>query len=424
MSFAISQQRLKKCSPFFIGKAKMEKTRIHFTPLDMTKSLLCIGPMGSGKTVFFKNLLAQEWYTRALIRCAKGQDFTPVVVDHKRGFALNLYNKSAAIWDIMSEKNFLLMLPPVALDFMVGAVGESKDAAFFANSAADRIKGMFERAYLTGNDSKARWSALEEEMQKFEESVADLNSRENSDVWNNLLLVRETIFFWAWRVQESENTFTISDFLTSNKKLVMNGSEIAVRCYYSSLVSAIVQEMLRMPDTETDLTFMLLDEYLTMPLSETTRKQLHTMGRSKGACIVSGLLFLPGDDVAVQQVLSSSRFCTILFNVQDKVTSDYFKDYFGEVKHKESEISTSRNKNDYVTGVSSSSQERVSSFLGQEELQRKPAYTHLTILQTEEAYLGYTPQIKMTEHYNPLSDVLDVEPFKRKMHKMKQNQSE
>ena len=201
----------------------------------------------------------------------------------------------------------------------------------------------------------------------------------------------------------------------------MNGSEQTMKSYYSAFVSALVDEMLRMPDSKEDFTFLLLDEYLTMPLSEPTRLKLHTMIRSKGGCLCAGMQFLPGDNVKVQQILDSSKFATILFNLQDGHSSDHFKKFYGEIKYKEQEKSYSKNKNDYTTSISTSEQERSSSFLTEEELQRKPSFHHLTILQTGQAYLGYAPQVNAPKIYNPLADVLDITDFKARMQKIVMN---
>lgn len=413
--FRYFEETTTKCSPFFIGKSKMEATRLYFSPIDMTKSILVIGPMGSGKTEFFFNLIFQNWYKRTLIRDAKGADFSPVLVDGKRGFVMNMYNNERAIiWDIMSEKNFLIMIEAVALDLMIGAVGESKDQ-FFASSAADRVKNMFEVAFLTGSSSQARWAALEEEIKNYERIATAPKTTENKDVWNNFLLVKETLLFWIWRVQNAKKTFTISDYLHSDMRLMMNGNEQTMKSYYSAFISALVDEMLRMPDSKTDFTFLLFDEYLTLGMSESTRLKLHTMIRSKAGCLCDGMQFLPGDEVAKQQILDSSKYATILFNLQDKNTAEHFKHYFGEAKFKEVEKSYSKNKHDYTTSVSVSEQERTAPFLSEHELQKKPPYHHLTILQTGEAWLGYTPQVKTTKIYDPLSDLLDITPFKAKM---------
>ncbi|KHG32981.1 type IV secretion system DNA-binding domain-containing protein [Sulfurospirillum sp. MES] len=419
--FRYFPETIKKCSPFFIGKSKMEKTRIHFAPVDMTKSLLCVGPMGSGKTVFFKNLIFQNWYKRALIHDIKTTDFSPILVDGKRGFVMNMYNdKRVAIWDIMREKNFLIMIEAVALDLMVGAVGESKDQ-FFASSAADRVKTMFETAYLRGKTSEARWAILEEEIQNYERRAIAPKTTENKDVWNNFLLVKETLLFWIWRVQNAQKTFTISDYLNSNMILVMNGKDKAMKSYYSCFISALANEALKMPDSETDLTFLLLDEYLTIPLSEPTRLIIHVLTRAKGFCLFVGMQFLPGDEVAKQQILDSSKYATILFNLQDGNSTQHFKNYYGEAKFKELEKSYSKNKHDYITSVSTSEQERTAPFLSEHELQKKPPHHHLTILQTGEAYLGYTPQAKAPKIYDPLDDILDIRPFKEKLRGIEAN---
>lgn len=422
--FRYFPETIKKCSPFFIGREKMESTRLYWSPIDMTRSILVIGPMGSGKTEMLYNLVFSDWYKRLLVRDAKGADFSPVLVDGKRAWVMNMYNdKMAAIWDIMEEANFLLMIAPVAMDLMVGAVGES-DNPFFASSAADRVKNMFETAYLQGTDSKSRWTKLEEEIVAYEKRATAPKSTENKDVYNNFLLVAETLKFWAWRAQNAKKTFTISGFLKSEWQLVMNGSEQTMKSYYSAFVSALVDEMLRMPDSKEDFTFLLLDEYLTMPLSEPTRLKLHTMIRSKGGCLCAGMQFLPGDNVKVQQILDSSKFATILFNLQDGHSSDHFKKFYGEIKYKEQEKSYSKNKNDYTTSVSTSEQERSSSFLTEEELQRKPPFHHLTILQTGQAYLGYTPQVNAPKIYNPLADIIDITDFKARMQKIVMNKSE
>lgn len=411
--FRFFPRTVKKCKPFFIGKKHMEKTRIFLTPIDVRQGVLVLGPVNSGKTEFFYNIVLQPWYKRGIFRCAKGADFTPVLVDKTRGFPLNLYNKSAAVWDIMRESNFLLMMKSVAMDLVVGAVGESKDQ-FFANSAAERVTAMFETAYLIGHNSTARWAALEEEAQNFEKRVSSLKSTENKDVFNNFLLIKETLLFWAWRIQNAEKTFTISDFQKSNWRLVMNGSEPTLRSYYSAFFSAVVQEALRGPDQKGNETVLLLDEYLTFSMSENTREAAHTMLRSKDYSIWVGAQFLPADDTKKLQVINASRFVTVLFNLVDPKTKELFQNP-NEIKYKEEEISTAKNKNGDITSSTSSSQERQASFLTEEELALKPKYHHLTILHSGEAYLGYTPQAKTQKIYDPLTDIIDLVPFKAKL---------
>lgn len=163
------------------------------------------------------------------MRDAKGADFSPVLVDGKSGWVLNMYNNEmAAIWDIMQEQNFLVMLGPVAMDLMVGAVGEG-GSIFLPRALLIVVKNIFETAYLTGTDSKSRWEKLEEEIAAFEKRATAPKSTENKDVWNNFLLVKETLLFWAWRVQNAKKKFTISSFLKSEWRFVMNGSEETLR---------------------------------------------------------------------------------------------------------------------------------------------------------------------------------------------------
>lgn len=411
--FRFFPKTVKKCSPFFLNKKAAEKVKIYFVPLDMTKSLLCVGSMGSGKTVFFLNLLFQRWYKRAIIRDAKGADFSPVIVDHKRSFVLNLYNKSAAVWDIMNEKHFLNCIGGVMLDFMTGAVGDSPDHKYFAGSAAERLEELFKEAYLKGTNSKARWAIFDKLFDEYKTRATAPKSIENKDVWGNILLASKTLKFWSYRCQNAEKTFSVSQFLNSDMRIILNGSEATMSAYFNAFISAVVDEMLRMPDDEENLTLFLLDEYLTFNISEVTKLKIHTMIRSKGGCVVSGLQYLPGDDTAKKQILDSSRFCTVLFNLQDTETTSHFKEYYGTLKYKETEVSTSRNKHDYVTGVSTSSQEREVHFLTEEELQQMPKYTHLTLLSTKEAYLGYTPYVSYKKIYNPLEDVFDLEKYER-----------
>lgn len=377
----------------------------------MTKSLLCIGPMGSGKTVFFINLIFQPWYTRSLIRDAKGTDFGPILVDNKRGFVLNLYNKSAAIWDIMSEKHFLNCIGGVMLDFMTGAVGDSPDHKYFAGSAAERLEELFKEAYLKGTNSKARWAIFDKLFDEYKTRATAPKSIENKDVWGNILLASKTLKFWSYRCQNAEKTFSVSQFLNSDMRIILNGSEATMSAYFNAFISAVVDEMLRMPDTETDFTFLLFDEYLTFHISEVTRSKIHTMIRSKGGCLVSGLQFLPDDQKEKKQIIDSSKFCTVLFNLPDSSTMHHYRDEW-VVEYKEPEKSTTRDKFGNVTGISVSTQERSAKFLTENVLQQKPKFTHLTLLSTE-AYIGYTPYVSYPQIYNPFEDVFDLEKYER-----------
>ncbi|MDD4505072.1 MAG: type IV secretion system DNA-binding domain-containing protein [Sulfurospirillaceae bacterium] len=413
-----------------IKKTKVKRYMRHFIarhvkgrvdPIDLTKQLIVFGSMGSGKTVFFWNLLLQKGlYNRALVLDAKG-DYRELV-DNIRVFTLNIFDKNAKIWDIFAEKNFHHIVS-VFVKNMVNQVsgGEPGKNSFFVNSAAERLQKMFELTYLKAHDQNLTgsdcWKLLTSEIEAYETDVKSQKAtdvvKENSDVYNNLILALKSVKFWAWTASSAnaKKLFTINDFFSNKHTYIMHQNNKEMEGFYAGFLATVVHEHHRQPETTTDFTLYLLDEYFQLQLDQESRTKIHTLLRSKGAQVVIGVQTVPKKEIL--DIATSSVLAYIVFRSNGAVI-EFLQKELGKV-----ELKIHNLKPNSKESAPRGDETRERHFIDHDEVENLPLYTHLYLNTLDKVYfLGKVEPIKKSTRIGRKPYIeIDLDMYKRDLYK-------
>lgn len=391
-------------------------------PIDLTKQLIVFGAMGTGKTVFFWNLLLQKGlYNRALVLDTKG-DYRELV-NNITVFTLNIFDENAKIWNIFAEKNFYQLINLFTSNMMNQVTGESGNNNFFVNSAADRLQKIFEMTYLkskaqnlTGSE---KWQLLLDEIANYENEVQHQKAtdavKENSDVYNNLLLALRSVKFWAWRASKAKNKlFTISEYFTQNYTYIMHQDNKEISSFYAGFLAAVIDENKRQPETTRDFTLYLLDEYFQLHLDNQSRNTLHTLLRSKGAQVVIGLQNPPKKEIA--DICFSSKLAFVVFR-SDGNTLKFLEQDLGKIEYK---IHAKPTRKGHVPQPET----RTRNFVDHDEVENLPEFTHLYLDTLNKIY--YVGKVHPTEkgRINQVPYVeINLDAFKKELYAKELNKS-
>jgi hypothetical protein len=384
-NFAYSDE-VKNFRPKFTKRAT--KTKAFLEIKKLAYQLLVFGEMGTGKTEFFWNLLFELRRYRKIIYDTKG-DYRNVLVNNKRGWSANFYDKNGRVWNIFAEANFYDIADFFSKNIITAAVGNSDGSNFFANSAAERIKAILEKAYLRQKEEKRDpWKLFLEEITNYEEAAKTQKrgeAKENQDVYNNVILVLEFLKFWAWRAKQIDTRFfTISDFFKSRDTMVLHSNNRKIQSFYAGLLSVIIFEQSKQLDLkdrpeneQDDYTVYLLDEFLQVGLDTEARTKLHTFLRSKGGIPIIGTQKLPDNQKEADELVNSS-YGIILFQISDEKTRKYLEGAFDNVEYHEFQ----KQGREYRREL------RTKPFISAQGILEIPKFRHLCLLKRAEKKAG------------------------------------
>lgn len=382
-------------------------------PLDLTKTLLLVGAMGSGKSEAITSLIEQKLYNRCLVSDIKGS-FVETLYRQDEDIILSMFDERSDFWDIFEEMKFN---PEVASSFVKNlvkaSVSDKGEGDFFSNQASKIITENFMKtAYQKDLTSIEKWEALVQSLEKYLSDADGGGDKTKSSIALTMDLSMEIFKMITYRAKNGAKGFTITEFLERSdgqKLFLLNNPAYSSKLtpFFTGFIGAFVSVVLGKPDTKTDFTLTILDEFYSLTFDQDTKTKLLTMGRSKGMQLVIGTQYL--DARKDRQVLESSRYAMMVFALADTDTVKRVGEMLGEVTYKEDVASVSR---DWGTGgnpmgaftsvltsgnkYSHTEQERKKQFLDPKKLQSMPAYHHITIIpSTQLIYLGYTKLVDL-----------------------------
>lgn len=372
-----------------LRKSKTPTISVHVDRLSFTKTVVALGGMGSGKTQFFFSILLQNAFNRAILHDFKG-DFVAYLYDSRKDFILNLFDRRHANWSIFEELKDNAQVAIAFISALVfSASGKDAKVDVWVSSASDLIKQWLFDAHFEATDASdvQKWQSFFSKKAAYE--AASQNDKTKASVLLSAKLCLEIFELIAHHANKP--AFTIKQFLNKQdtKLFLLNNQaySAALDPYFSAFVTAFVSVQLGRPDTKTDLTLYLLDEYYSFHLKDETERALLTAIRSKGGCCMLGMQYQRLDDRSKQQLLDSSRFALVCFNLNDGATIDHLcQNIFGSVEFQSKKVS----KNGKQTTVTTENHKQL--FITPSQLQTMPPYHHLTYIPSEKImYLGYTP---------------------------------
>ena len=295
--------------------------------LQISKQIVVIGGMGSGKTEFIHNIVEQNHksdftlYQSIVFNDIKG-DYRSRFYRPEKDLIVSLFDERAAVWDMFAEMKHNIEASSVFISNLFESIaGKEKD--FFIGKAKQLISTWAKQAYFesAGNSHEA-WEIFFDKINMNEIEVGD--DRTKSSVAQTISIAMEILEILKFQITvEDRKTFSLAEFVEAKdvQMFLANDKRFETKLtpYLNGITSALTNAMMSKEDTKEHLVLNVLDEFLTMRLDEATRKTMMTATRSKGACNVIGIQNLIHDDKLVQE-LDSSRYAMIVFRINDDYT--------------------------------------------------------------------------------------------------------
>jgi hypothetical protein len=403
----------------------------YVTPEHMTQSLVVVGGMGSGKTVFMERFLHSDWYHHAIINDEKG-DYTSKEYSEENGdIIISLFDARGCVWDIFHDMSKSMPLATSFIaNFATQMIGKSSNDPFFLNAAIEKITEATIIAYRTGRTTPERFSVFQTKIEEYELEISANNNGTARSVFELMKLVLMTFKQNQYLIESGVKTFSIPDFFESDKRgrklffLKNNGGDRSENAFFVGILGAIVQYQMSLqdgkdiPNEKKKYTLYLLDEYLSMDMERRTKEQLHRMVRSKLGCVVVGAQYFDMDKVKDLQLMDSSRFAMVVFRLSDNKTIDHVLSSFGKIEYidktKNSSTSFSEQRGQsagttpmgglsaFGTQTSKSRTFGESQSISKDELGRREYiqsmddYHHISFFPSKNImYLGYSPDLRL-----------------------------
>ncbi len=324
--------------------SQAEKVEIRVEPSELTKTALVIGRMGSGKSVFLKNIYAQRIYNRAVINDVKGE-YVEAFYDAERDIIYNPFDRRTHLWDLFSDIKRNPALASVVSESIVLSISKEKD--FWLSSASK----LLEEAILSAsfNDLiQNKYKAVIQHVEAFKQNAVENNDKTALSVYATLQPVLDIFMLLAYLESKNYKKFSIYDFANSNQQktiflLLDPAHSKSVQPFTNALLSVLISVLLSKPDTKSDFTLFLLDEFLNIQIPEAVLIPLFTTSRSKGIQLVLASQYLPQDTHSnkLTQLILNSRHILALFKITEPSTLELIKKNFGEIESVYSETNTS-----------------------------------------------------------------------------------
>ena len=391
------------------GKEKrfeIENIDLKIKALDFTKTILAIGKAGSGKTEFFLNLVSQNQdfsnFKRELYHDVKG-DFVQKLFQKETDYILNPFDSRGLVWDMWKDMQHNEALVVSFIQNLL--VSQVKESDFWTTSASKLLSDSIMRVHFTFGaklTSAEKWDKLLEVLEDYKNNIQDDKTKQS--VWQTLELGLEYVNLLAFQTKKAKKLFSIYEWCNeqNTRLFLLNNASYSKKLnpYFTGFLACVIEVLLSKGDTKIDLTLLLLDEYLSLKLDETVRLKLMTQIRSKGGCCVLGVQYLDANDKKQKQLIGSSTFAKILFNVADDETVDTFVRAYGTVEWEKKKTSTSTTrgakKDSNSTSTSTSIEDKNQNFITHEIIKSLSSFRHITFIDEKSIYyVGYTKQANL-----------------------------
>ena len=307
-----------------------EKTPLFIHALELTKGLVVLGKMGTGKSILLKNLLAQQFYNRAIINDVKGEY---VEIFYRDGIdtIYNIFDDRSKLWDIFGD----IAKNPALAQAIAEAVVEtiSKQNDFWLTAAATLFREALLHATFTETDKK--YQTFLAYIKQDREKAVEREDKTALSVHATLEPVLETFRVLAWLEAQNIEKFSLYDFAEQKDTrlflLLDPAHEKAMKPLTNALLTALISILLSRPDTKEDFTLFLLDEFLSIRIPENIQTQLFTLARSKGIQLITASQYLSKENEKLVQNVMNSRQYLAVFPIADNYTIELLEK-MGEVE--------------------------------------------------------------------------------------------
>jgi hypothetical protein len=337
--FRYSPKVLKKCHMPTTFRTFNEKTKIYLQRDKLKQTTLVWGGMGSGKTVFFLNLLDQtDKYDNALIHDGGKLEMVSKLYNPIRDIIFNPYDDRATIHNLLNEDT------AIQLHFfeLLLKSKSGKEINFFSTAASDHLKNISLSTNAQNfHSTKQKWAYFINRVETLINNVStNGESKSERDVIATLKQILTPLQLMNFRIQNGAKTFTINNFLDKNHaaKLFVSyppSLRPIVQNISSAFIALFTMVHLSKEDTKTKYHLYLIDElssYLRMLNDTETLKDQVELLRSKGGMFVGGL---QGEDEEEKynQILDKTVHQKFYFRTDGLKTKESLVKKVGKVKY-------------------------------------------------------------------------------------------
>jgi hypothetical protein len=327
-NFDFSGTHERKNVSMFIKKF-LKKAEVFTEPLMMCEGLTMIAPMGGGKTVTMESFLNQPWYNRVLINDEKSGDFVSKWYNRRKDIILCPFDSRAHVWNILGEE---IEIVEFFIKNTINAVTDGNQS-FFTNDAKERYKQLA-RLTINIDSPKEKWDYFIGELESMFETVEKGEQKSAKDVISTMKQIIELLKINQYQLEHGKKSFTISEFFEKkhqSKLFMLNVDkyESVLNPLYSAFTACFAMIHASQEESKTDLTFYLLDEYLSLKMSYEAKLLLHTKIRSKGGALLCAMHYFP-DEQKMFDLLTSSTYAYMIFSVKNPNTRKFFNEQVGK----------------------------------------------------------------------------------------------
>jgi hypothetical protein len=304
--------------------------------VDLIEGVIVLGSAGGGKSQFLLNLFNQNKFNRAIVHDAKGE-FIKYFYRDDRDIIFNTYDSRGAVWDIFAEAE----KSPVAIKLFFDSYIENyMDKDFWSNSAVLKYKKVFSDVMEMPISSREKWKIYNESISDMITSYQEGDSRAKNSLALVMEMIQEHFISQEKQLERGARTFTINDFKDDAdiRLFLSNRAEFKSELtpYFTAFLSVMTVILSSKDDTKTDITLLMLDEYLSFVqgLREDTLTTLHTTLRSRGVMIVTAMQSLPQDPEKKALVWGNNRYF-IIYPIIDENTQKTVNSLVGQTIYSE-----------------------------------------------------------------------------------------
>lgn len=307
--------------------------QISLNAKDITKQLVVLGGMGSGKTEFINNIVEQvhksefKLYQSIIYNDNKG-DFKQKFYRADKDYLINLFDEDSSVWCIFSEMKHNIEAGTNFVNNLFQSIaGDDKD--FFIGRAKQLTAQWIQEAYFSTSNNIESWEMFFTRIKAYEKELEEKDDKTKSSILQTILIALEILSIMRYQIViEQRKIFCINEFIyeTDTQLFLVNNKQYEAKLtpYLVGLWGAINSAIMSKPDIPEEeenphLILFVLDEYLNLKLDEATRKSMLTLTRSKGACNIIAGQYLINDEKLIQD-LDSSRYALITFSINDDFT--------------------------------------------------------------------------------------------------------
>ncbi len=400
-------------------KNKLTKAvKVFVETLDLTKQILVLGGMGSGKTELVNKIVEQVHESnftlyKAITFNDEAGDFVNKFYREEKDIIVSLFDERALAWDIFEEMKYNAEAGTAFIENLFEAL-QGKEKDFFNASAKIKTTAWLKESYFATNNSKDAWEMFFQKIKKYEEKIKETDDKTQSSILATIQIALDTLYLMYYQiVVEKRKTFTLYEYVRSeNKQLFfLNNPQFETKSigYMTGVQAAyLIAATSKTQDEILDKKHLILnvfDEFLSMQnrLDDPSIKILLTKIRKFLFCNILMAQYLPKDEKLIQDI-DSSRYAMITFNINDDYTLEQVSKKLADQECLMLSNSPKQEKQDEALGVyfkfltmspigeliSPRNKKNISSSLSNtkvmlaQQLQSMPKYHHLTFIPSEE----------------------------------------